>query len=154
MNYLYSRHYMPHDADHQRLGMKRNVRQQFEDGGVKPVTIVPRIAHKVDAIELARDIFPSCWFHLGDDSGKRLEDCDGYIPWPSEDNMKTRARRVEKGYEALCNYRYKYKEDDDVYQKTPHHDWASNGADAFMTFAQSDLNIDNEVEHLTFASEF
>jgi len=53
--------------------------------------------------------------------------------------MQTRARRAEKGYEALCNYRYKYNEDDSVYQQTPHHDWASNGADAFMQFAQSNL---------------
>ena len=63
-------------------------------------------------------------------------------------------KRIEKGYEALCNYRYKYKEDDDVYHQTPHHDWASNGADAFMTFAQSDLNIDDAPVTLNFASRY
>lgn len=132
-DYIYSMHYMPHDADHDRLGMKRNIRQQFEDGGVKPVTVVPRISHKSTAIELARDIFSNCWFHKGDDE---------------------RGRRMEKGYEALCNYRYKYKEDDDVYQQTPHHDWASNGADAFMTFAQSDLNLMPDIVKLNCTSQF
>ncbi len=132
-DYLYSMHYFPHDADHNRLGMTRNIKQQFEDGGVKPATVIPRISHKNTAIELAREIFPNCWFHQSDDE---------------------RGKRMEKGYEALCNYRYKYKEEDDVYQQTPHHDWASNGADAFMTFAQSDLNVDDEKMHLKFASEF
>ena len=132
-DYLYSMHFMPHDADHDRLGMKRNIKQQFEDGGVKPVTVVPRISHKNTAIELARDVFSNCWFHKGTDE---------------------RGIRMDKGYEALCNYRYKYKEDDDVYQQTPHHDWASNGSDAFMTFAQSDLTKEPEHQSLNFASEF
>jgi len=132
--YLYGTHYMPHDADHDRLGMKRNIKEQFEDGGIDPIEIVPRISEKNTAIQMARDIFASCWFHKGADSAPDME-CDGHIEWlPS--SLNTRAKRAEKGFEALCNYRYKYKEDDDVYQKTPHHDWASNGADAFQQFAQ------------------
>ena len=115
LDYLYGTHYMPHDANHERLGMTRNIKKQFEDGGIKPITIVDRIAHKVTAIELTRESFSKCWFHQGTDE---------------------RGKRMEKGWEALCNYRYKYKEDDDVYQQTPHHDWSSNGADAFMQFAQ------------------
>ena len=132
-DYLYDMHYMPHDADHDRLGMKRNIKEQFEDGGVKPITVVPRISHKSTAIELARDIFPNCYFHKGDDD---------------------RGKRIEKGYEALCNYRYKYKEDDDVYQQTPHHDWASNGSDAFMTFAQSDLSDKIPFKDIKFTTLF
>jgi len=122
LDYLYGRHYMPHDANHDRLGMKRNILQQFKDGGIKPVTLVPRIAEKSQAIQLARDIFPNCYFHQGNDA---------------------RGKRVEKGFEALCNYRYKYNDDDDVYGAKPHHDWASNGSDAFMQFAQGfkDRNI-------------
>jgi len=137
-DYLYGKHYLPHDADHQRLGMSRNIKRQFLDGGVKPIKIVPRIGHKATAIELAREWFSRCWFHKGDDEGRPVEQCDGYYRCDDE-TMQTRARRAEKGYEALCNYRYKYNEDDSVYQQTPHHDWASNGADAFMQFAQSNL---------------
>ena len=116
-NYLYGCHYMPHDADHDRLGMQKNIREQFQEGGVRPIKIVDRIPHKGSAIEMARSIFPKCWFHTADDE---------------------RGRRVEKGFEALCNYRYKFKEEDNVFGQTPHHDWASNGADAFMQMAQSD----------------
>jgi phage terminase large subunit len=115
LDYNYGRHYLPHDADHDRLGMKRNIKEQFMDLGVKPITIVPRIKVKQTAIELTRNIFPECWFHQGADE---------------------RGQRMEKGWEALCNYRYKYNDDDDVFQKKPHHDWASNPADAFMQFAQ------------------
>ena len=43
---------------------------------------------------------------------------------------------MERGVDALSNYRYKYSDDDDVFQKNPFHDWASNGADGFMQFAQ------------------
>ncbi len=81
--------------------------------------IVPRIQHKETAIEMAREKFDLCYFHKADNE---------------------RGKRVEKGYEALCNYRYKFKEDDDVFQQVPHHDWSSNGSDAFQQFAQIDLN--------------
>lgn len=128
INYLYGTHYMPHDADHQRLGMKRSIRQQFEDGGVKPIEIVQKTPDKLLAIQQAREIFPNCWFHKGDGDEVEIE----WLP----DEMKTRALRMERGFDALCNYRYKYKEDDDVYHQVPHHDWASNGSDAFMQFAQ------------------
>ena len=118
-DYNYGRHYFPHDADHDRLGMKKNIKEQFIALGVKPITIVPVIKVKQTAIELARNIFGECWFHQGTDA---------------------RGQRMEKGWEALCNYRYKYNDDDDVYQKKPHHDWASNPADAFMQFAQGHVD--------------
>lgn len=118
MDYLYGNYYLPHDAGHDRLGMVRNIKQQFEDGGIRPIVIVDRIAHKATAIELAREKMALCYFHEGDDE---------------------RGKRVEQGYETLCNYRYKYKEEDKVFQLVPHHDWASNGADAFMQFAQCDI---------------
>lgn len=121
--YLYGTHHLPHDADHDRLGMQRNIREQFEDGGVRPTKIVDRIQHKGHAIEMARAIFPRVWFHKADDD---------------------RGRRVEKGFETLCNYRYKFKEEDNVFGQTPHHDWASNGADAFMCLAQSDHHQQNQ----------
>jgi len=145
-SYLYSMHFMPHDADHDRLGMKRNIKQQFQDGGVRPVKIVPRIQIKNTALELGRDIFPKCWFHLGKDINDEEEHCDGYYKCNDPD-MRTRSRRMVKGYEALCNYRYKYSEDDDVYHNSPHHDWASNGADAFLQFAQSNLTITDHAGH-------
>jgi phage terminase large subunit len=114
-DYIYGTHYMPHDADHDRLGMVRNIKEQFEDAGLRNIEIVERISHKATAIELARETFPRCWFHKSDDE---------------------RGKRMERGWEALCNWRYKFKDEDDVFQLVPHHDWASNGADAFMAIGQ------------------
>ena len=127
LGYNYAEHYMPHDADHDRLGMVLNIREQFEESGIEPVEIVERIRHKETAIELARARITMCWFHHGDDE---------------------RGKRMEVGYDSLCNYRYKYKDDDDVYQNKPHHDHASNGADAFQQFAQSEsaFNYDEDYD--------
>ena len=148
LGYNYGTHYMPHDADHDRLGMKRNIKEQFEDGGIKPIEIVDRVKEKNIGIELARDIFPNCWFHKGDDSGKALSDCEGYLGLPGiPDDMRTRASRIDKGFEALSNYRYKYRDQEGIYAPTPHHDWASNGADAFMQFAQGYPEKIESIDH-------
>jgi phage terminase large subunit len=149
--YNYGTHYMPHDANHDRLGMKRNIKEQFEDGGIKPIKIVEVTKDKTFAVQQGRDAFGNCWFHLGKDDEASKE--DGYIEW-LEDGMQTRAERMDKGFEALCNYRYKYNDTDDVYQKKPHHDWASNGADAFLQFAQSDFSVDNTPIKLNFAKRY
>lgn len=108
-DYLYGDHYMPHDIEHQMLGMKETRRKQFEGGGVKPIITVPKIKEKGEAIGLARQILPSVWI----------------------DEI-----RCERGLECLSNYRYQYNDDRDTHNNSPHHDWASNGADAFMQFAQ------------------
>lgn len=153
LNYNYGGHYMPHDANHDRLGMKRNIMQQFQDGGIKPVHLVPRISEKLLAVQLARDIFTDCWFHIGKDQGKELKECEGYIEF-LEEGMQTRTQRMERGFDALCNYRYKYNDTDETYQKNPHHDWASNGADAFMQFAQGYEDKKEEFKPINFDSEF
>ena len=140
-DYIYGMHYLPHDAAHDRLGMSRNISEQFQDAGVKPVDIVPVIPLKVTAIELAREILHKCWFHLREDEDGLPDDkCEGYVPWTSDERMRTRSKRMERGYETLCSYRYKLNENDNVYSQNPLHDWASNGADAFMQFAQSDIH--------------
>lgn len=107
--YLYASHFMPHDVRSISLGMQKSREEQFEDGGVYPIEVVPRIASKNDAIEMGRQVFPSVWF--------------------DED-------RCSRGIECLSNYRYEYNDDRDTHSQSPHHDWASNGADAFMQFAQ------------------
>ena len=108
-DYLYGRHYMPHDVEHDLLVSKRNIKQQFEDAGIKPIEVVPRIRHINEGIEMTRDRFPSCYFD---------------------------EKRCEKGIEILSNYKYKYSEDRADYSPEPLHDWASHGADAFRMFAQ------------------
>jgi len=118
--YLYGAHFMPHDVVHQSLGMHKSRMEQFEEGGVYPIEVVPRVASKNEAIEAGRQIFPMVWF---DES------------------------RCEKGLECLSNYRYEYNDDRDTHNQTPHHDWASNGSDAFMQFAQGYAKPDLMLEY-------
>lgn len=108
--------YLPHDAGHERIGMKRNISQQFKDGGIYNVKIVDRIPHKQTAIEMGREIMSQCYFHTGTDE---------------------RGLRVEQGLDHLSAYKYKLNEANGVYQLNPLHDKHSNGADAFMAIAQA-----------------
>ena len=43
---------------------------------------------------------------------------------------------MERGWEGLCNFRYKFVDDKDKYNETPYHDWAMDVSDAFLQFAQ------------------
>lgn len=106
-DFTYGTHYLPHDAKHQRLGMKRSIEQIVRSMG-QPVQVVPRINQKVNAINAARIMLPLCWF--------------------DEDECR-------EGLERLRNYRYKVV--DGQLSQDPLHDDNSNGADAFMTLAQS-----------------
>jgi len=121
LDYNYGRHYFPHDAANDLLVSKQNVKEQMISQGIKPITIVPRTKQKQSAIRLAERMFAECWFHKGTDP---------------------RGQRMEKGWEALCNYRYKYVDEKDRYQDEPFHDWASDFADAFMQFAQGYFETD------------
>jgi len=60
--YNYSRHYMPHDANHRRLGVQaKTAKQHAEDAGIKPVDVLPRIATELDGIEASRAFLPQVW---------------------------------------------------------------------------------------------
>ena len=60
--YNYSRHYMPHDANHRRLGLlAKTAKQHAEDAGIKPVDVLPRIATEMDGIEASRAFLPQVW---------------------------------------------------------------------------------------------
>lgn len=107
--YLYGTHYMPHDAEAQMLGMKANRRVLFEQSGVRPIEVVPRIADLMDGIAQVKQIFDSCWFD---------------------------ERRCDEGLKALANYSRSYDDERDTYSERPVHNWASNGSDAFRMFAQ------------------
>ncbi len=124
--YIYGTHHMPHDIEHQMLGMPNTRRDQFEAGGVKPIKTVPRIPVKNEAIEMTRQMFSKVWIDT---------------------------ERCERGIECLSNYRYGYNDDRDTHNQSPHHDWASNGADSFMQFAQGYDEHHNEWEELDYPKE-
>lgn len=106
-NYTYGTHYLPHDAKAKQLGTKRTIEQAVRSV-YGSVRVVQRVPHKVNAINAARIIFPNCWF----------------------DEIK-----CADGLGRLRHYRYKVV--DGQLSEEPLHDDSSNGADAFMTLAQS-----------------
>lgn len=110
-DYLYGEHYLPHDAAKRQIGAYENktTEQLLQDLGVKPTRIVERVNSVVHGIEITRQAWASCYF----------------------DKM-----HCEQGLKCLKHYRYKISPETGTAMRMPHHDWASNGADAFRQFAQ------------------
>lgn len=117
--YVYGKHYLPHDATTRD---KRQPGSLYEDA-VKllqgEVYRVPRVPQKQTAINAARNVLGQCWF----------------------DELK-----CEKGIKCLDAYRKEWNEDLGTWRDTPRHDWASHGADGFMTFALAKITYENEYE--------
>lgn len=112
--YVYGKHYLPHDADSERLlangGMGKSIKTQLQ--ALMPgaqFVVVPKIDHKFTAIQMARAAFPTCWFDIDD---------------------------TTDGVAALDAFRKKWDRVHEVFTDEPVHDRFSNYADAFMQFAQ------------------
>jgi len=103
--YLYETIYLPHDAIAKSFQTGRSTIEQFIAAGF-PCKVVPKLAvqHGIDAV---RKILPRVTF----------DQVSCFI-----------------GIEALRAYRRKYDEVNKQFSKSPHHDWSSNGADAFRYF--------------------
>jgi hypothetical protein len=108
----YRCHYLPHDALKHSLATGLTFAEEVNKFGVRTET-VPRIAAKNQAIELARVMLNKVQIHE--------ENCN-------------------HGIECLKSYCKAWYEELGVYSERPVHNWASHGADAFMTFAQA-LNL-------------
>lgn len=106
--YVYERDWLPHDAQAKQLGTGRSIEELMREAG-RNVRIAPKLS-LVDGINAARTIFGQCWF----DSEKCAD-----------------------GIQALRHYRYEMDPDTKTFKKTPFHDWASHGADAFRYLAVS-----------------
>jgi len=104
--YVYGETWLPHDAEHDLLASELTIEQQVKAHGFD-VRITPNI-RVVDGIEAARSVFSKCYF-----------DQD----------------RCADGITNLRRYRYDVNPDTGLYSKTPLHDEASHGADAFRYFA-------------------
>jgi hypothetical protein len=60
--YNYSRHYMPHDADHRMMGVAaKSKKQHAEEAGIGPIEVLPRIAAESDGIAASRAFLPQVW---------------------------------------------------------------------------------------------
>ena len=107
--FSYGIHYGPHDALHHGFDGRNKVEIAAEVG--IDFEVVPRCAKKTDSIEAAKKILPYCKF---DDD------------------------RCEEGLARLADYQYKYDTERRAFtSEKPLHNWASNGSDAFQTFAMA-----------------
>jgi phage terminase large subunit len=107
--YNYGEHLLPHDAENEQLvSATGSIKDTVESMGLRGVRVVPRTSSVANDINEVRQILPLCWF----------------------DKEKT-----EKGVDALRSYRRVWDEKLRAYKDVPLHDWASDPADAFRTFA-------------------
>lgn len=106
--YSYGEHLGPHDLENREWASDAKPRKEIAaDLGIK-FRIIPRIEHKPDAIEAGRNFLSLCWID---------------------------EEKCSQGIKCLDNYRREWNERTQTYHDKPHHDWASNGADAMMTGA-------------------
>ena len=99
--------YWPHDGKREDLFLENGRLGEAEQHGLFP-RIVGRTANKMDAIDAARAVFPSCDF--------------------DETTCAT-------GIKRLRHYRKEWDDEREVWRDRPRHDVNSHGADGFMTFA-------------------
>lgn len=106
----YGKHFLPHDGEHQRLSMdNKSIKDMLEHLGVRPIEIVSRSKN------VRTDIETKCKPSLME-------------VWIDQTNCSD-------GIHALDNYRRRWNSKNATWDDEPHHDDASNGADAFRTFA-------------------
>lgn len=106
-NYVYGLHWLPHDGNHDRLGML-SIRRQMLAVYPDRVRVLERISRKQIGIEAARTIFPLCHFDQ---------------------------EKCADGLQALRHYKYEVDPITGQYSKNPEHDENSDAADAFLQIA-------------------
>jgi hypothetical protein len=113
--YIYGRHFFPHDGDHRSLGLVAKSKKQWaEEAGIKPITIVPRIATESAGIEASRAFLPSVW--IDEERCARLIQC-------------------------LDNYRKDWDDKMGTWKDTARHDEFSHGYKSFETAAVAPKSV-------------
>lgn len=108
--YVYSRHYMPHDAAHRQQDVTK-VQARIDkarEAGINPAEVVPRIMEEKDGIDASRAFFPQVYID------------------------ETRCARL---IQCLDNYRKEWDDKLAVYKDRARHDEFSHGYKAFETCA-------------------
>ena len=101
--YVYDRHVMPHDADYGRMETGgKSLKSICAEMGLY-VDIAPKLS-KEEQIQNARLLFPRCWI--------------------DED-------KCAQGIAALAAWHFEFDTEKRILGRTPKHDWASHGADAY-----------------------
>jgi hypothetical protein len=109
--FMWGTHYLPHDADTEILGENVTTKHRIlVAAGMRNTFVVPRVALKDIAIDLARAKLPV-------------------------DNWFDRVECAE-GIKALDGYQFEWNDKLGRYSNAPLPNWASHGADAWMQYAQ------------------
>jgi hypothetical protein len=98
---------LPHDAEARELTSGKSRSESFRKTFGRRPTIIPR-SDLMDGISQTRMALATSYFDKA---------------------------RCSKGIEALLNYQRRWDIKSNVFSAKPMHNWASNGADAFRTFA-------------------
>lgn len=105
--YVVDTAFLPHDAEQQTLaGDGKTMKSRVEALGLH-VQIVPKLS-VAEGIEAARSFLPYCVFDK---------------------------KHAADGFRMLSRYQYDFNDDRNVFSKTPLHNFASHGADAFRYLA-------------------
>jgi len=113
--YNYSRHWMPHDADHHMLNVMATTRkQEAEKAGIGPIETLQRIDSELTGIDASRAFLPQVYFDK--------ERCDPLI-------------------RCLDNYRKEWDEKLSTWKSRPRHDEFSHGYKAFESAAIRPVHV-------------
>lgn len=120
-DYIFGRHYLPHDANNKNLEHNQSRVERLEELGMdsRSIEVVGRIENINDGIEMVRKALPACWIDA--------VECD-------------------KGIVCLEEYQKKWDERQSCFKDYPLHNHASNGADAFRQFAQAFEDISSQAK--------
>lgn len=115
--YLFNKHFLPHDAAHERLSMdNKSVKTMLEDAGLANIEIVPQIQYLNLGIQITRKHFPSAYF----------------------DEDKEGKNGCKMGVKRLDNYRKRYSQRDQRWIDEPNKaNGCSECGDAFRQWAQA-----------------
>ena len=117
-DYNYKEHILPHDVKVRELISGKSRLEALRSMGLRNVRVAPK-ASVADGINAVRMILPKCVFDVNN---------------------------CERGINSLKNYERKWDSKNKIYQQTPHHNWASHGADGFRTLAVGLRETEGEYE--------
>lgn len=109
---VFGRHYVPHDFGHRRPGVSslKTLEDMFNEAGIRPTEVLPRIDDKRASINMLREVLPNCLLDQ--------EEC---------------ARTIE----CLDNYSKEWNPLQGVWRDTPAKSPFNHGADAMQQFAMA-----------------